>query len=142
MTASKFTFRPGSLSNVKDEHLKVELDRYIGRIYDSHASLNSTAVKAPAFGSGFAVQSGSLSVKGSKTGIATGLSTVSHAVASVDNGATASAYTVSCRPSPTVTGGIDIYVWQPTAAGNTTPTAATSAVTVHWWATGQADTTT
>jgi len=140
--SSKFTISPPSFSNMPDANVKIELDRFFKYIYSSHGSLSSTAVKAPAFGSGFAVQSGSLSVKGSKTGIATGLSTVSHAVASVDNGATASAYTVSCRPSPTVTGGIDVYVWQPTAAGDTTPTAATSAVTVHWWATGGAATTT
>jgi len=142
MTASKFTFRPGSLSNVKDEHLKVELDRYIGRIYDGHASLNSTAVKAPAFGAGFATNSGNEIVTGSKLGVPTGLSTVNHVATSVSTGSTPNAYTTSAGPSATVAGAIDIFVFQPTAAGDTTPIAATAAVLIHWIATGQAETTT
>lgn len=139
---SKFTFRPPTFEHLPVDRLGIEIDKHLPRLFDAHASLNSTAVKAPAFAAGFATVSGNLSVTGSKTGIATGLTTVTNATASINNGATATNFWVTCRPSPTVTGGIDIYVWKPTAAGDNTPIAATTAVTVHWTASGQAETTT
>lgn len=135
MTAP-FTYRPGSLLNLDDERLRKELDNAVPRIYDAHNALRGAAIQAPALNQGFNVQSGTTTVTGSKLGIATGLATVVRVTASQDSGATATNFTVSASPSKGTRGAIDIYVWQPTAAGNTTPIAATSAVTVHWWATG------
>lgn len=126
----------------EDKKVGADLDRDLKMIFTSHGTLNGTAVKAPTFGGTFAVQSGSLSVTGSKTGIPTGLSTVQQAVASIDNGATAHNFWVSCNPSTATTGAIDVYVWMPTNSTTNTPIAATSAVTVRWWATGSATTTT
>lgn len=76
-------------------------------------------------------QFGSSVVTGKSLSIPTGLSAVSQVTAVIDNGATAHNFwpsaTISQQP-----GCIDIYVWMPTAAGNTTPIAATSAVIVRW----------
>lgn len=137
---SDFTFRTGTFSNLTHEQLSLELDRALPRLYDAHASLNATAIKAPVFGSNFATNSGVATVKGSLLGIATGLATVNHVVASVATGATPSAFTISAQPSQTA-GAIDIYVYQPTSSSVTTPVAGTSPVSVHWYATGTAVTT-
>lgn len=133
-----FKFRTPTFSNLRDEHLKIELDRALPRLYDAHAALNATALTAPTKGAGFSAMSGSLSVTGSQTGIATGLATVEQAIASIANGATATNFWATCEPSPGTLGAIDIYIWMPTAMADTTPTAAITAVSVHWWATGTA----
>lgn len=131
-----FTARPPSLITVPDELLKAEIDKWLLRIYQAHGTLDSTAVQAPATGTGYLFAHGRTSVTGSKLGIVTGLTTVTNCGASIDNGATATNFTVTARVSSSVLGGIDVYVWMPTAAGDTTPIAATSAVTVAWWAAG------
>lgn len=80
-------------------------------------------------------QSGAATVTGSRTGIPTGLKTVRQVQGSIDRGATAHNFWVSVVIG-TVPGTIDIYVWQPTAAGNNTPIACTTATTVRWIADG------
>lgn len=80
-------------------------------------------------------QAGKAVVTGSQKAIPTGLSAVKNCSGSIDNGSTAHAFTVTVTPSA-MPGAIDIFVWQPTAAGNTTPTAGTTAVTVRWIADG------
>jgi hypothetical protein len=76
-------------------------------------------------------QFGQTVVTGSQLSIPTGLLTVTAVTATIDNGATAHNFWVSAVISQQP-GCIDIYVWKPTAAGNTTPIACTSAVTVRW----------
>jgi hypothetical protein len=76
-------------------------------------------------------QLGQTVITGSQKSIPTGLTTVSQVTVSIDNGATAHNFWVSGVISQQP-GCIDIYVWQPTAAGNNTPVACTSAVTVRW----------
>lgn len=142
MPNSQFTYRTGTFSKLPADRLALELDQHLPRLFNAHASLNATAVKAPALAAGFATISGNLTITGSKTGIITGLTTVQNVTASVNTGSTPNNYTLSARPSPLTPGSIDIYVFQPTAAGNTTPVAATAPVLVHWTASGQADTTT
>lgn len=133
---SPFTFRPPTFIGTTLERLGIELDRHLPRLYDAHASLDATAVKGPAIGAGFATASGTATFTGSKLGIATGLATVTNAVGSVNSGATPHSFYVSALPSKATTGGIDLYVYQPTNATTTTPILATSSVTVNWWATG------
>ncbi len=131
-----FTYRTGTLSNLTHEQLGKELDSHLPRLYDAHNALNGIAIKGPILNGGFSVMGDVTTVTGSKLGIVTGLANVLSVTASVNNGATASAYTVSARPSQTVRGAIDLFLWQPTSAGVTTPIAATAAVPVHWFATG------
>lgn len=131
-----FTFRPPTLTKLPPEQLGVELDRALPRLYDAHASLDGVAIKAPAFGSGFCVDSGSTTVTGSKLAIQTRLTTVEQVVASIDNGATATNTTVTATVTPANKSQIDLYTWMPTAAGDTTPIASTTPVVVRWWASG------
>lgn len=137
-----FTFRTGTLSNLTHEQLGIELDRSLPRLYDSHSALDGIAIKAPALNGSFSVMSGVTTVTGSKLSIPTGLATIAVVTASQNSGKTATNFTVSANPSASIQGAIDIYVWQPTAAGNTTPTACTTAVPIHWWVTGTSTTST
>ena len=130
------SIRPPSLHNASDQYLRDEVERFLQFIYQSHNALNGVTIQAPTTNKGFSVQSGTTTVTGSKTSIATGLATVTRVTASIDAGATATNFTVSARPSPLTQGAIDLYVWMPTSSSVTTPIAATSAATVHWWATG------
>lgn len=80
-------------------------------------------------------QFGSTIVTGKSLMIPTGLVRVRRATGSISQGATAHNFWVSVNISQTP-GAIDIYVWQPTAAGDNTPIACTTAVTVQWSVTG------
>ncbi len=131
-----FTFRPPSFLRFNSDQLRIELDRSLPRLYDAHASLDGVAIKAPAFGAGFCVDTGSATVTGSKLAIQTRLTTVQQVVASIDNGATATNTTVTARVTPANASQIDLFCWMPTAAGNTTPIASTTSVVVRWWASG------
>jgi hypothetical protein len=82
-----------------------------------------------------ATQTGVSTITGSAIGVPTGLLTVKSVTAAIDNGSTAHNFWVSCTPSK-VPGAVDLFVWQPTAAGNNTPVAGTTAVPVRWIATG------
>jgi hypothetical protein len=128
------TYRPPSLLNLPHELLSQETDKAVSRIYEMHGYLDGVAIKAPV--AGFAVLSGQATITGSKTGIASGLASVQTVVVSIDNGSIATNFTVTGRVAPTDHSKIDVFVWQPTAAGNTTPIACTSPVSVHWWVTG------
>lgn len=79
---------------------------------------------------------GSQSVTGSLKGVVTGLKSVAQVVVSIDNGSTALNEWATATLSAT-SGAIDIYVWKPTAAGDTTPIASTTARTVRWFAQGE-----
>lgn len=84
---------------------------------------------------GMAMAAGSATVTGSENGIATGLSSVLYVVAGL-GGSDAVNEWVTSLPTPKVAGKIDLYVWKPTAAGNTTPIASTTARAVNWVAIG------
>jgi hypothetical protein len=135
MTNAPLRFRPPSFYRLGLEELGLELDQSLPRLFDSHNALEGQAIQAPAINAGFMVQSGTVRVTGSKLGIVTGLDTVNQVVASI-NSKVATNFTVTAQPSVTVKGAIDVYVWQPTGAGSTVPIACTTAVTIHWWATG------
>lgn len=102
------------------------LDTAIQQAYASSAQLESMLACR---------QVGQVIVTGSSKSIATGLATVKQVTASIDSGATAHNFTISATPSQQP-GCIDIYIFQPTAAGNNTPIPCTTAVTVRWMATG------
>lgn len=131
-----FTFRPPTFLKFDSPQLRIELDRALPRLYDSHASLDSTAIKAPAFGSGFVVDTGHATVTGSLTNIQTRLTIVEQVVASIDNGAVASNSWVTATIVPDNKSRISLYVWKPTAVGDTTPIASTTATLVRWWCSG------
>ena len=131
-----FTFRTPSFLKFNSTQLRVELDRALPRLYDAHASLDSTAIKAPQFGTGFVVDTGHATVTGALTGIQTRLTTVEQVVASVDNGAVASNSWVTATITPANKSQISLYVWMPTAVGDTTPIASTTPTVVRWWASG------
>lgn len=134
-----FTFRPPTFLKFSSPQLRIELDRALPRLYDSHASLDGTAIKAPAFGGGFVVDTGSVTITGSKTGIQTRLTTVEQVVVSIDNGAVASNSWVTATIHPDNKSRIDLFVWVPTAAGDTTPIASTIPTLVRWWCSGTQD---
>lgn len=147
--AFTFVYRPPSYLNLPvhphggfESRLNTQLDRDIPLIFSSHATLQATAIQAPLNGNGFAVNFGASTVTGSLTAIVSGLTKVEHVVASIDNGATATNYTVTARVHPSDLSKIDLYVWMPTASGDTTPIAATGPVVVRWWVSGEAETTT
>jgi len=143
MTASKFTFRTPTFKHLPPEQLGTELDTHLPRLFDAHAVLNGTAVKAPAFGGTFATNSGVVIITGNKLGLATGLSKVNHVVASLVAGhGTPLNLWVTAGPSVATTGAIDIYVFQPTSSGDNTPIPATGPASPPWYATGTAETTT
>lgn len=127
---------PQSLINVPDHVLRNEADRGFTRIFQAHNQLQNTAILGPANGAGFKVVAGHQTVTGSKTKLASGLSIVDQVIASIDNGATATNFWVTARINPMDHSLIDLFVWQPTAAGNNTPVACTTAVTIRWWVTG------
>jgi hypothetical protein len=131
-----FTFRPPTFLKFSSQQLRIELDRALPRLYDAHASLDGTAIKAPAFGTGFVVDTGSATVTGSKLNIQTRLTTVEQVVASIDAGTVATNSTVTATIMPTDRSRIALYVWMPTAAGDTTPIASTTPTVIRWWASG------
>lgn len=98
------------------------LDIAIQRAYQNDSQLENMIA---------ATQFGQAVVTGSSKSIPTGLNSVSQVTVSIDQGATAHNFWVSGVISQQP-GCIDIYVWQPTAAGNNTPIACTTAVTVRW----------
>lgn len=126
------TWRPESFVDfhhrlrTNPDQLSRALDQAIRQAHNGLAMLNSMIACR---------QSGSAKVTGSVKNIPTGLSSVRQVQASIDNGATAHNFWVSAVISQTP-GAVDLYVWQPTAANNTTPIAATTAVTVRWIADG------
>ena len=134
---SPFKMQADTIVRPEDpKHVKQVTDKNMQRIYTAHQTLDGTAIKAGTRGAGFAANSGSESVTGSKLGIASGLTLVEHVVVSIDNGATATNFWVTARVTPTNFATFDIFVWKPTAAGNNTPIAATTPVVVKWWCTG------
>ena len=102
------------------------LDMAIQRAFQNDSTLENMIA---------ATQFGQATVTGSALSISTGLASVTQVTVSIDQGATAHNFWVSGVISQQP-GCIDIYVWQPTAAGNNTPVACTTAVTVRWSARG------
>lgn len=136
-----YRYTPQSYFKSDRDMLRVQLDRDMPLIHSAHQLLDSTAIKAPNNGEGFNGYTGTTTVTGSKTGIQSTLSVISRVVASIDNGATPTNFTLTARVSPSNKSQFDLFVWQPTSSSDTTPIAATSAVTVHWWLTGSVFTT-
>lgn len=139
-----FTITSQNYQNVRDEHvLKSNLDRDLKNIYQSHQTLDGVAIKAPTFGGGFAVQSGTAFVQnGQMLGIATGLTKVNQVVVTPNagNGVPLNIW-ITAQPSPTKAGAIDIFIFKPTSNADNTPVLATgTAYSVHWYATGTAGT--
>ena len=111
----------------------VELDNALKLAFDSVYSLENIAVLSVE--TGITIASGTSKVTGSEKEIATGLSEVVRVVACLEI-ATAVNEWVTAEPSPTLVGGVDIYVWKPTAAGDNTPIAGTTERDVAWIAWG------
>lgn len=84
---------------------------------------------------GMAVASGITTVTGAGNGIATGLSGVSNVVAGIGGNSAINEW-VTARATPNARGKIDLFVWKPTAAGDNTPVASTTARQVSWIAFG------
>lgn len=139
-----FRFQPDPIiSHPKDDEptksFKLHVNRNVQRMATAHQTLDQTAIKAPTLGAGFAVMSGSETVTGSKLAIPTGLTVVSHVIASIDNADVPTNFWVTARVTPTDQTSVDIFVWQPTSNADNTPIASTTAVTVRWWATGTSE---
>jgi len=129
-----------SLIGTSSADLRNEADRGLSRIYQSHAQLQAQVIKAPIVNGaflGFTGYHGSTTVMGSKLGVATGLTSVVRVVAMINSDGAALNEIVSARPAKAgPNGAIDLFVWKPTAAGNTTPIASTTARNVEWWVMG------
>jgi hypothetical protein len=104
--------------------------------FDRVDTLEQTRPQVPAVLNGARMSHGALSVTGTVKGVATGLSTVSNVIASVDNGAVPHNLTVSATPSTTQPGTFDIAVFKPTSASVTTPILNTVPATIRWHAWG------
>lgn len=114
----------------------VELDLAMKTAFDNTDSLEKTSAQMPSTLHGSSIANGTSKVTGSLKGIATGLSTVSNVIVSIDSAGAPSNLTVTARPSPNMPGGIDIFVWMPTSAANNTPIAATIVAVIRWHAWG------
>jgi hypothetical protein len=112
-------------------HFIQQLDRALQIAFDNTATIESNFIgKTPTL-EGKLVNWGTVAITGSGT-VATGLTTI-ESVSLTIRGSTASDNVLTY----TVSGGtLTIYVWMPTAAGNTTPIAETAALTVAWEARG------
>ncbi|KKM85179.1 hypothetical protein LCGC14_1291630 [marine sediment metagenome] len=108
-----------------------ELDFALRAIFDNTATIESNYIgKTPTL-EGKLVNWGTASITGSGT-VATGLTTI-ESVSLTIRGSAASDNALTY----TVSGGtLTIYVWMPTAAGDTTPIAETAALTIAWEARG------
>jgi len=108
-----------------------QLDRAFQIAFDNTATIESNYIgKTPTL-EGKKVNWGTAAITGSGT-VATGLTTI-ESVSLTIQGSAATDNTLSY----TVSGGtLTVFVWQPTAAGDTTPIAETVAVTVAWEARG------
>jgi len=104
-----------------------ELDLSLKLAFDSIYSAQDVSVENPT--GGFAAAMGHTDVLGSKT-IATGLTTVTEVVVSLRM-ITAVNEWVTAQPSQAA-GSIDVTVWKPTAAGDTTPIASIVSRAVSW----------
>ncbi len=124
-------WRPASFMELadkdKDGFLR-ELDLAMRLAYDSIYSAQDVSVENTS--GGFQVQLGHTDVLGSKVGVATGLATVVEVVASIRINTAINEWVVA-QPSQTI-GAIDIFVWRPTAAGDTTPIASITTRTIAW----------
>ena len=107
------------------------LDRALQIAFDNTSTIESNYIgKTPTL-EGKLVNWGTADITGSGT-VATGLATI-ESVSLTIRGSTVSNNALTY----TVSGGtLTIFVWQPTAAGDTTPIAETVAVTVAWEARG------
>ena len=113
-----------------------ELDLAMKSAYDNISGLQASAVQSVGALQGSRMSTGALSVKGSVKGVATGLSTLSNVVASIDSGSSPTNMTVSATPSPNSPGTFDIYVFAPTSTSNNTPILASASMLVRWHAWG------
>lgn len=122
-------YRPGPLADA-------EADLGMKTAYDRVDTLERTRPSVPDGLNGSKLSSGALQVTGLVKGVATGLSTLSNVIVSIDAGATPTNLTVTATPSATVPGTFDVYVWKPTSSGNNTPILNTVPATVRWHAWG------
>ena len=108
-----------------------ELDFALRAIFDNTATIESNFIgKTPTL-EGKLVNWGTAAITGSGT-VATGLTTIESVSLTIQGSAAsdnALTYTVSG-------GTLTVFVWQPTAAGDTTPIAETAERTVSWEAKG------
>lgn len=129
-------WRPGPFEGIPSELDRSQLDTVLKAIFDHSYGLEQQATLTPPSLNGLAVSTGALTVTGSVKAVATGLSTLSNIIVSIDNGAIPTNMTVTATKSAHTPGAFDIYAWKPTAANDTTPIAATAPVTVRWHAWG------
>lgn len=130
-------YRPGVFADPN-------LDLAMKTIYDQVYSLNDAALLAVDevdAANDQALASGVTTVTGVQNGIATGLATVTNVVVSLDSGGSPLNEWVTANPNARQAGKIDIQVSKPTASGNNTPIASTTARTVRWMAFGNRVTT-
>jgi hypothetical protein len=107
-----------------------ELDLSTKTLYDNVYGLEATSTQAVKALQGSKTSSGAITVTGSVKGVATGLSTLSNVVVSIDNGSTPINMTATATPSTITPGTFDVYIWQASLA------AATSPLLIRWIAWG------
>jgi hypothetical protein len=113
-----------------------EIDLAIKTSFDNVYGLEHTSTQTPDSINGSSVSSGALSVTGSVKAVATGLSTLSNIIVSIDSAGVPHNLTVSATPSVSIPGTFDVAVFKPTAAGNNTPILNTVPTVVRWHAWG------
>jgi hypothetical protein len=108
-----------------------ELDFALRAIFDNTATIESNYIGKTPTAEGKLVNWGTVSITGFGS-VVTGLTTI-ESVSLTIQGSVASNNVLSYTASG---GTLTIFVWQPTAAGDTTPIAETVALTIAWEARG------
>ena len=106
-----------------------ELDLATKTIFDNVYGLEATSTQAVTALQGSKTSSGAITVTGSMKGVASGLSTLSNVVVSIDSGSTPTNMIVTATPSTITAGTFDIYCWVSSAP-------ASSPALVRWLAWG------
>lgn len=120
-------WRPGSF---EDKNLDIAMRV----LFDSTTELEDKGLSSPT--SGFQVVTATATVTGSVLGIVTGLPSVARVIASIESGDAVNEW-VTARETPDTDGSIDLFVWAPTASGDNTPIASTTAREIAWIAFGE-----
>lgn len=117
-------------------HPDPDTDLALKTAYDSIYGLEHRSAQTPEPLNGSTMSCGAITVTGQLKGVATGLSTLSNVIVSIDAGAAPTNLTVTATPSTTVPGTFDVYVWKPTSASVNTPILNTVPTVVRWHAWG------
>jgi hypothetical protein len=128
-------WRPGPF-DLPGELDRSTLDVAFKTVFDQTYTLQQNVAQAVVPGTRVASGALKLPAAGVLKAVATGLSTLSNIVVSIDSALQPTNVWATAQPSPTVPGAFDIAVYAPTSSSNNTPVLATGRPIVRWHAYG------